>query len=70
MRIIDFYRYTDNNSEIALSFEPMSTTSAQKSILVIADPNHYLENQITKLKKHSIMIYESQLELWIEKEYH
>ena len=47
MKILNFYRYTSKDNQIELSFEPMSTTSAQKLYLIIADSGYYLENTIT-----------------------
>lgn len=69
MKTLNFYRYTNEDNQIELSFEPMSTTSAQKLYLIIADSGCYLENIITGQRKHSIQIVESQVKNWIEKKY-
>lgn len=69
MKVINFYRYTNQEQQTELSFEPMSSTSAQKFCLIIAGAGHYLENNITKIKKHSIQIPETQLKNWVEKKY-
>lgn len=69
MKILNFYRYTNKDNQIELSFEPMPTTSAQKLYLLIADSGYYLENIITGQRKHSIQIVEQQVKNWIEKKY-
>lgn len=69
MKILNFYRYTNKDNQIELSFEPMPATSAQKLYLLIADSGYYLENIITGQRKHSIQIVEQQVKNWIEKKY-
>lgn len=69
MKVINFYRYTNQEQQTELSFEPMSSTSAQKFCLIIADSGHYLENVVTKVRKHSTQVPETQVKNWIEKKY-